>query len=282
MIHRHRWLVISMASLLAFSAAAIEPEELAKRQARSVHLWYPQAQDSAWVYMEVEAQESSPGTYFCALGFEKGYMGMQELADGKKVVIFSVWEPDHGEVADSVPEDQRAKLLTKGDGVRTARFGGEGTGGQSFFDYDWQIGETMRFLVSAEPVGDHATVFTGRFYDNKREEWQLMTQFQTITDGIRFQGVYSFVEDFRRNYESAKARRNAHYNNGWAWSVDGEATALTQSRFTADNNPALSIDAGSLAGGFFLATGGDTQMKTTQLNDSLSRAQPEDGPPDIF
>ena len=282
MIHRHRWLVISMASLLAFSAAAIEPEELAKRQARSVHLWYPQAQDSEWVYMEVEAQESSPGTYFCALGFEKGYMGMQELADGKKVVIFSVWEPDHGEVADSVPEDQRAKLLTKGDGVRTARFGGEGTGGQSFFDYDWQIGETMRFLVSAEPVGDHATVFTGRFYDNKREEWQLMTQFRTITDGIRFRGVYSFVEDFRRNYESAKARRNAHYNNGWAWSVDGEATALTQSRFTADNNPALSIDAGSLAGGFFLATGGDTQMKTTQLNDSLSRAQPERGPPDIF
>lgn len=282
MIHRHRWLVISMASLLAFSAAAIEPEELAKRQARSVHLWYPQAQDSAWVYMEVEAQESSPGTYFCALGFEKGYMGMQELADGKKVVIFSVWEPNHGEVADSVPEDQRAKLLTKGDGVRTARFGGEGTGGQSFFDYDWQIGETMRFLVSAEPVGDHATVFTGRFYDNKREEWQLMTQFQTITDGIRFRGVYSFVEDFRRNYESAKARRNAHYNNGWAWSVDGEATALTQSRFTADKNPALSIDAGSLAGGFFLATGGDTQMKTTQLNDSLSRAQPEGGPPDIF
>lgn len=282
MIHRHRWLVISMASLLAFSAAAIEPEELAKRQARSVHLWYPQAQDSAWVYMEVEAQESSPGTYFCALGFEKGYMGMQELADGKKVVIFSVWEPDHGEVADSVPEDQRAKLLTKGDGVRTARFGGEGTGGQSFFDYDWQIGETMRFLVSAEPVGDHATVFTGRFYDNKREEWQLMTQFRTITDGIRFRGVYSFVEDFRRNYESAKARRNAHYNNGWAWSVDGEATALTQSRFTADKNPALSIDAGSLAGGFFLATGGDTQMKTTQLNDSLSRAQPERGPPDIF
>ena len=282
MIHRHRWLVISMASLLAFSAAAIEPEELAKRQARSVHLWYPQAQDSAWVYMEVEAQESSPGTYFCALGFKKGYMGMQELADGKKVVIFSVWEPDHGEVADSVPEDQRAKLLAKGDGVRTARFGGEGTGGQSFFDYDWQIGETMRFLVSAEPVGDHATVFTGRFYDNKREEWQLMTQFRTITDGIRFRGVYSFVEDFRRNYESAKARRNAHYNNGWAWSVDGEATALTQSRFTADKNPALSIDAGSLAGGFFLATGGDTQMKTTQLNDPLSRAQPEDGPPDIF
>ena len=31
--------------------------------------------------------------------------------------------------------------------------GGEGTGGQSFHDFDWKAGDTYRFLVTCEPDG---------------------------------------------------------------------------------------------------------------------------------
>lgn len=248
-------------------ANAIEPEELAKKQCRSVHLGYQDlTKDTAAAYMEVEVKKSAPGTYFCALGFNKGYFGMQELANGKKVIIFSVWDPSHGQDPRKVPDEKRAKLLEVGEGVRTGRFGGEGTGGQSFYDYDWQIGENIKFFVKAEPVEDYATRYKGWFYDNKRKTWQLMTEFQTPTKGGRLgRGLYSFVEDFRRNYESAKIERVADYKNGWWMDAEGKWSPMLKFKFTADPTPSKNIDAGSVKDGFFLATGGATEMKTTEL-----------------
>src|SRR5436189_133438 len=58
------------------------------------------------------------------------------------------------------PADEKLK----GDAVRVRRFGGEGTGGQSFFDYEWKVGETYRFLVTAKPDGDTRTAYSGYFF----------------------------------------------------------------------------------------------------------------------
>ncbi len=59
------------------------------RAARSVHLGYPAPQATAF-YNELTVERSTPGSYFMACGFSHGYFGIQELADGKKVAIFSV------------------------------------------------------------------------------------------------------------------------------------------------------------------------------------------------
>ncbi len=104
--------------------------------------------------------------------------------------------------------------MEQGEGVRVGRFGGEGTGAQSFYDYDWKIGEVVRFLVQAE-AGEGFTEFRSWFYDNGRKKWQVMTRFRTPTSGIRLKGGYSFIEDFRRNYESARIQRVAQFQNGW-------------------------------------------------------------------
>ena len=40
---------------------------------------------------------------------------------------------------------------------------------------------------------------------------------------------------------------------------------LRKARFTADSNPVLNIDAGSVGGHYFLATGGAIENKTTKL-----------------
>ncbi|MCD8065424.1 hypothetical protein [Akkermansia sp.] len=68
---------------------AQDPELLAKRQCRSVHVMqqgHP-AQASA-LYNEVKAKTSVPGTYFCAMNFDDGYIGFQAQSNGKKVIIF--------------------------------------------------------------------------------------------------------------------------------------------------------------------------------------------------
>src|SRR5690242_8218631 len=128
---------------------------------RSVHLRYPAPEGVAF-YNEVTVDRSAPATYFCACGFHMGYLGIQELGDGKKVVIFSVWEPGKQDDPKAVAEDRRVRLVAKGEKVRTGRFGGEGTGGQSFLDYDWQVGRTYRFLVTASPAGER-TEFAAYF-----------------------------------------------------------------------------------------------------------------------
>lgn len=256
---------VSVSSTMLTAAPDLEMEK--KRQCRSVHLGYEMKESTA-VYTEVVAQKSAPGTYFCAMGFNRGYFGMQELSNGKKVIIFSVWDKSQTHDKHAVEESKRARVLEKGEGVRTGRFGGEGTGAQSFYNYAWKIGETVRFLVQAKQVTDKGTVFTdfkGWFYDNNRNKWQLMTVLRTPTTGIKLRGGYGFVEDFRRNYKSAKIIRRARFQNTWAKSPEGKWLPLTKARFTGDRNPATNVDAGKEGDGFFLQTGGETEMKTSKL-----------------
>ena len=60
---------------------AQDPELLAKRQCRSVHInqqGHP-SQASA-LYNVVKAKTSVPGTYFCAMNFDDGYIGFQAVS----------------------------------------------------------------------------------------------------------------------------------------------------------------------------------------------------------
>lgn len=275
---------------LAFAAigvtalhAEISPEELVKRQCRSIHLGY-KAPPAEWAAIGVTPKLSADGTYFCAIGFNSGYFGMQQLADGKKVIIFSVWDkakPGHNDRDQStIPESERVGVIEVGEGVRPMRFGGEGTGSKSFYDYDWQIGETVHFVAHAKPEGK-LTTFTGHFFDARRGKWQMMASFRTEL-GKPIQGLYSFVEDFRRNYESAKIVREANFTDCWIKPTDGEWTAVTKAKFTGDVTPSTNVDAGPLtdAHGFFLKTGGDTEMETTKLWADMECDVPKAAKPD--
>lgn len=273
---------VALLSMFAVhSASAVSQEVLEmekKRQCRSVHLGYKMKESTA-LYNEIVAQKSAPGTYYCAMGFNRGYFGMQELSNGKKVIIFSVWDNSNTHNKHEVDEAKRARVLEKGEGVRTGRFGGEGTGAQSFYDYDWKIGETVRFFVQAQDTEVEGTKFTdfkGWFYDNQRKKWQHMTTLRTPTSGIKLRGGYSFVEDFRRNYKSAKIVRRARFQNTWSLQPDGTWVALNKAKFTGDRNPATNVDAGKEGDGFFLQTGGDTKMKTTKLW-SMMQGDPRKG-----
>src|SRR5260370_6221434 len=93
----------------------------APRAARSAHLFYT-APEADWFYNELTVERSTPGSYFVACGFSHGYFGMQELADGTKVVLFSVWDPGEQNDPNSVAEKDRVEILYKADDVGVKRF----------------------------------------------------------------------------------------------------------------------------------------------------------------
>ena len=259
--------ILLSASGISFAADAPKPP----RAARSVHLGYP-APKAVLFYNEMVVGESVNGSYFMAAGWNTGYFGVQQLGSPtNKVVLFSVWDPTKGDNANAVKLEDRVELLHEGEGVRIRRFGGEGTGGQCMAPFAWKIGETNRFLVRGE-VQDQKTAYTAWVWRNDKKDWLKLATFRTRTGGLPLSGLYSFVEDFRRDTKSATERRRARFGNGWVQNVAGEWIALSKAQFTASSaewEAKETIDAGRADDWFFLATGGETKT-TTALRSTLA------------
>lgn len=246
-------LLILLSSAGAFAA---EP-----RAARSVHLGW-EADDADTFYLEMTIDRTTAGSYFMACGWNTGYFGLQELGDGRKVVIFSVWDPTKGDDPNAVPIEERVEVLASDPGMRIRRFGGEGTGGQCLGPFAWKIGETHRFAVQAK-VEDQKTVYSGYIFDCEAERWRHLVTFRTRSGGKPLRGLYSFIEDFRRDTKSVHDVRTARFGNGWMRTTAGSWQPLTRARFTASGaewEAKDSIDAGPIDGRWFLATGGMTRM----------------------
>ena len=267
------WLTAAVLGIAAIGAASIRADEkLAGIACRSVHLAFLAGEGVAF-YNEFTPEKTAPGTYFMVCGFNVGYFGMQELGDGKKLVLFSVWDPGEQNNPNQVEADKQVKVVEHDPKVRVKRFGGEGTGGQSFFDYDWKLGETYRFLVTSTTV-EGRSAFTGYLYIPEDKQWKKLVTFSTIATKKQLKGFYSFVEDFKRDRVSATKTRQARFGNGWVKPLNGDWLPLDQARFTADANTVVNIDAGPIGDRFFLATGGEITNVSTKLRASMQATRP--------
>jgi hypothetical protein len=273
--------LVALPMLVLFAAPLAADEKLKDIACRSVH-WGYETPPSLVFYNEVKVERSAPGTYFCVCGFNQGYYGLQELADGKRLLIFSVWDPTAGDDPDKVKPEDRVQLLHRDAAVRVGRFGGEGTGGQSFFDYAWKNDVKYRLLVAAHLDGKR-TAYSAYFFMPEDNLWRRLATFAARTGGKPLGGGYSFVEDFRRNRESTKQARAAEFGNGRFRTVDGVWQPLNTGRFTADSNPVLNINAAVHRGRFWLATGGDVTNDDLPLRTrvELPELAPPPGPDDL-
>lgn len=250
--------------MVLFLGIRVFPSEQTEyRAARSVHLGY-QAPECNAFYLEMVVRKSTPGSYFMACGWNTGYFGIQELGNSHKVVIFSVWDPTKGDDPNAVKAEDRVECLYQGEGVRIRRFGGEGTGGQCMGDFNWEIGQTNRFIVTSEVQGNK-TAYTGYIWDHQKREWKKLVTFRTRTSGLHLRGLYSFVEDFRRDRKSVNEVRDAEFFNVFVRKPDGAWVAVPKARFTASHATWESkdnIDAGLRKNVFYLTTGGETKQTT--------------------
>lgn len=242
------------------------PENMAKRQCASVHLGYgPAMPHHTAAYQEAVIEKSAPGTYFACNNFGNGYIGVQELAQKdengqpKRVAIFSIWDAkDSGDNPHAAPEEERAKLVQRGEGVMTTRFGGEGTGGKSMRRFDWKEGDVIRTLVVEHADGPDFRQIAGYIFDPAKQEWTLMScwRVQALRRGLG--GGCGFVEDFKRDVKSKEFERRATFGPALRW--DGKQWHnATQFRFTRDGNPLKEINCriNPERGYYSLATGGN-------------------------
>ena len=268
--------VLSSCVILFADEPAVAP-----KAARSVHLSYITPPATAF-YAEVTVEKSTPGSYFEVCGFTGGYFGIQEKEQGKKVGIFSVWDTSKGNDPKAVAEKDRVETLYTGEGVRVSRFGGEGTGGHSDFDFNWRIGKTYRFFITSK-IEQTKTEYAAFIFMPDNKTWKHVATFATPNGGKPLTGLYSFIEDFRRDTKSATEVRKASFGNQWIQTADGKWQPVTKARFTASNatwEAAASIDAGVHDKLFFLQTGGDT-ASSLKLRDVIQRVDPETMPPAV-
>lgn len=229
--------------------------------APAVHLWWRplgQPKRHAWLYNEVAVRESYPATYFMVCGWRNGYFGIQDHGNAKGgYVLFSVWDhqssmtPLSGNQSPaSVNEEDRTEIVAQGEGVTAQRFGGEGTGGQSFTTYSWRLGQTCRLLVRCDEVdgGDRPrAIFSGYFHDPAQGKWRLLASFRVRVpkdQGASACNPYSFIEDWADN----GGRRVGLWGPAWARDVDGEWEQLRDVRVTTTHELALNSRSTFLSG----------------------------------
>ncbi|RME90600.1 MAG: DUF3472 domain-containing protein, partial [Verrucomicrobia bacterium] len=243
-----------------------------------------QAPEGRGFYLELTVRQSTAGSYFMACGWNTGYFGIQELnSPTNKVVLFSVWDPTRGNDPNAVPEEQRVQVWHSDPDVRIRRFGGEGTGGQCMWRYRWQVGQTYRFFLRADPSGDR-TAYSAYFWIPEENRWKHLATFRTRTGGQWLRGYYSFIEDFRRDRRSVRDVRRAEFGNAWIIDPQGRWHRVTRARFTASGASWESrdnIDGGVTGDRFFLETGGEDRPHPALRSFFEQPNAPEQPPKDL-
>lgn len=229
------------------------------RRGPSVHLGYQvpeEAGDIQYFYNEITVPEGQDvlGSYFMANGFAQGYFGIQVNSPTERRILFSVWSPYKTDNPEDIPEEQRIKMLKKGEGVHVGKFGNEGSGGQSYLKYNWKAGLTYKFLLKAQPSDKNSTDYTAWFMDPERNEWQLIACFRRPMTSTYVKRPHSFLENFYT--QMGNISRMAYYTNQWACNTEGKWYELTKAKFTADatarKDARLDYAGGVIDGKFFM------------------------------
>jgi Domain of unknown function (DUF3472)/Domain of unknown function (DUF5077) len=232
-----------------------------RRNAASVHLMYSTPKDSQveLFYNEVVGIADPVATYYMACGFSRGYFGMQVNSPTERRIIFSVWDSGAGQTAkdrSAVSDENRVKLLAKGERVVASDFGNEGTGGHSHLVQPWKTGQPQRFVVTAKAEGDH-TDYSGWWFDPDQGKWTLIASFRAPKDGKWLRGLYSFNEDF--NGANGHLQRKALFGPQWIRTTEGKWQEITEAAFSHDGTGKenrFDRFMGIEQGRFFLSNGG--------------------------
>jgi hypothetical protein len=255
----------------------IAADDAQPQAARSVHLRYP-APDASIFYNELTVERSTPGSYFMACGFAGGYFGIQELEDGRKIALYSVWDDDKQDDPNAVPDAQRVQVIKQNPKAKVQRFGGEGTGAQCLLDFDWKADKTYCFAVTMDGADISALI---RAADER--QWTPMATYRRRAGPKALTRLYSFIEDFRRDTRSAQEMRRARFGNGWVRLPSGQWQQLPKAQFTASGasfEAKETIDAGLQGDQFFLQTAGAT-TRHLDLGSSLERPGSKNEPPQV-
>jgi hypothetical protein len=267
--------VLMLASVQFAHAAAPSDPVGSPKAARTVGLAY-QIGEADVFYIEMVVQKTTDGSFFLACGWDNGYLGLQQY-DGpdKRAVIFTAWK--------GVDEDNPAASKAAGPveildwtiGGKTNAYGPQKLGAQYMRQIDWRVGETNRFVLDAVRSGP-ITTYSAWLQRPGSAVWDKLATFRGYSGSRWLRGFHSFIEDFRRDTESAKQTRRARFGNVWIHQFNGSWVSAPKAVFVASASPseaADKIDAGTENGAFFLSTGGET-TKHSKVGEAIVVPEP--------
>jgi hypothetical protein len=246
------------------------------RRGPSVHLNYmlPDDQQAEWFYNEVKVPVRNDviGSYFMANGFGEGYFGMQVNSATERRILFSVWSPFTTDDPSTIPDNQKIRLLAKGENVHVGEFGNEGSGGQSYLKYNWKAGVSYKFLLRGRPDGNNHSIYTAYFYDPEAEKWMLIASFSRPDTRTYLKRLHSFLENFVP--DQGNVERQVEFTNQWIRTSSGKWITLHKARFTGDNTARkkyrMDYGGGIHQNSFYLRNGGFFN-DYTELNQVFER-----------
>ncbi|MDE5422149.1 DUF3472 domain-containing protein [Ancylomarina sp. DW003] len=247
------------------------------RRGPSVHLNFeePANKNITWFYNEltVPVGKDPIGSYYMANGFSSGYFGMQVNSETERRILFSVWSAYDTQDPNQIPDEYTVEPLGYGSGVTVGEFGGEGSGAQSYWVYDWKPGTTYKFLLKGESKADNSIDYTAYFYAPEVGDWKLIASFRRpFPTGQHLSRLHSFLENF--NTSMGDEVRQVNYTNQWIYDTQGSWTEMTKATFTTDatgnDGARLDYDGGKEGDHFYLRNCGFFSDNETP-NTSFSR-----------
>ena len=202
---------------------------------RSTHPQFPSGQAFDWAYEEVMIPGGDSivnANYVMSLGVLAGYMGIQVGEGGAhRTILFSQWDSGDTDSDPNLPDHLRSTAVDTGEGVIAKRFGGEGTGVQSFRNNGafWQFNKYVQFIthcrseLATYEVEENGKVVTksqrnmlvSAWWNAQDEKgWQYISTLRVANRSSFIDSWYSFVECFV-NY-NGQEKRFGYFRNGYA------------------------------------------------------------------
>lgn len=245
------------------------------KAARTVHLVYDAAQADIY-YSEMIVDEISDHSFIVPCGWENGYFGLQQFdGENKRALNFAVWTPSDTADADTPLSDEPVEVVYASPKCVIKQLGGKAGGFQCMRQMNWRLGETNRFAIQAQ-VQSNKTAYTAWLFNEATVKWERLATFRAVSKGRWLRGYYSFIEDFRRDFVSAKERRNARFQNIWIHQDKGAYVPVVEAMFTVSSRSTENrdaVDAGTVPAAFTLATGGAT-VKTRKIGRKIGMLLP--------
>ncbi|MGC3978592.1 MAG: DUF3472 domain-containing protein [Paludibacteraceae bacterium] len=187
-----------------------------------------------WAYMEILVPEGGDPlyTYYMSLGVISGYMGIQVNSTTERRILFSQWDNGSTDSDPYLADYLRTGAVDYGEGVTVKRFGGEGTGTQSYLTgVNWKTGTPVKFLTNArlESFNDTLTSSLGVdsivtrkntlvsawFCSDPATGWKYISTLRVANVYKYIDSWYSFLENFGPS--NGQMKRTAYYYNGFAY-----------------------------------------------------------------
>lgn len=186
----------------------------------SVHLSFSSTASTVksynWLYQDVlvPAGKDPLYTFYMSIGFYRGYLGIQTNSPTERRVLFSVWDSADAQNDPNHTAADNVSLVAKGANVTSNGFGGEGTGGQTYINANWQTNQVVSFIMNVRPETNNSVLLSAWYKLEGQSTWNYIATWRAPKDQRYFDGFYSFLENF--GHRNGQLRREAEYFNSWA------------------------------------------------------------------